>query len=96
MFLHCFKTLFCFIQSSWICKTVILLWYIKPLLCCGSAFNFCFGLRVEPVAARVQGINLGGSSQMVFELWVSTVGTSDVRSELVFGSGRYKVQVETL
>ena len=44
-----------------------------------------FGLRVEPVAARVQGNNLGGSSQMVSELWVSTVGTSDVRSGLVLG-----------
>ena len=33
---------------------------------------------------------LGGSSQMVSELWVSTVGTRDVRSELVFGSGRYR------
>ena len=33
----------------------------------------------------MQGNNLGGSSQMISELWVSTVSTSDVRSELVFG-----------
>ena len=29
--------------------------------------------------------NSGGSSQMVSEMWVSTVGTSNVRSELVTG-----------
>ena len=47
--------------------------------------TFDLGLRVEPVAARVQGNYFSGSSQTVFELWVSTVGTRNVGSELVFG-----------
>ena len=73
-------------------KIITLLWFSFQLLDTWDLFYLCcgFGLRVEPVAARMQGNYLDRSSQVVSELWVSTVGTSDVRSELVFGSGRYR------